>query len=250
MEQVGAADTFDDPDDDTVDLVNDRPPLVLRAIIHGPAPAAPQRVTVIVNDLLRPADVQRDSRTGRHVRAQRRAQAEFLANYIQDRQLNDPSEAIVSIGTYNASSFNDGYVDVMGTILGTPALEDRVTLSSPDLVEPDLVDLESFIEEGERRSYSDRGNAENLDRVIVTANLVGQFAGLMYPRVNVDFPEVLRGDATTPARVSDHDPAVAFFFFPPDTVPPVLSFEPQNQEAEATSAAGAVVTYTVADRDR
>ena len=57
-------------------------------------------------------------------------------------------------------------------------------------------------------------------------------------------PESLRGDATTPQRLSDRDPAVAYFSFPPDVEAPVLSFTP-GQEVEATSADGATVTYAV-----
>src|SRR5258708_2900060 len=33
---------------------------------------------------------------------------------------------IVSVGDYNSFEFNDGYVDVVGTVLGTPAPADQV----------------------------------------------------------------------------------------------------------------------------
>lgn len=240
-EQVGAGETFVDPNDPEVEhLVNDRPPLVLRAVIQGPATSMPQPVTVIANHLLSLDDVHLDDDTGRRVRAQRRAQAEFLANYIEAHQL---SEAIVSIGDYNAFGFNDGYVDTVGTILGTPAPEDQVALASLDLVTPDLVNLADYIAETERYSSLSRGNAQALDHTLVTENLVGQFARLVQPRVNADFPDALRGNVSTPQRVSDRDPAVAYFYFPPDAVKPVFSFEPQNQSVEATSADGASVTY-------
>lgn len=243
VEQAGLDTTFVDPGDNSVDLLHDHPPVVLRAFIQGPVTSMPQSVTVIVNHLRSVMDAGLDNETGVRVRAQRRAQAEFLATYIQDRQLNDPNEAIVSIGDYNAFGFNDGYVDTLGTILGTPAPEDQVAAASADLVSPDLVNLADFIAESERYSSLRDGNAELLDHAIVTANLVAQFAGLVYPRVNADFAESLRGDATTPQRLSTHDPAVAYFSFPPDLEAPVFSFTPQDQEVEATSAAGASVTY-------
>ena len=56
--------------------------------------------------------------TGARVRAKRAAQAEFLANLVQARQTADPTERIVLLGDFNAFQFNDGYVDVMGTIKG------------------------------------------------------------------------------------------------------------------------------------
>jgi len=216
---------------------------MLRAFIQGPATSLPQSVTVIVNQLQSLADVGSDNETGALVRAQRRAQAEFLATYIQDRQLNDPSEAIVSIGDYNAFGFNDGYVDTVGTILGTPAPEDQVATASPDLVSPDLVNLADFMAESERYSSLLDGNAQALEHALVTANLVAQFAGLVHPRVNADFPESLRGDASTPQRLSDRDPVVAYFTFPPDLGAPVFSSTPQVEPVEATSADGASVTY-------
>jgi len=43
--------------------------------------------------------------------------AEFLANYIQSRQTNDPAERIITLGDLNAFQFNDGFADVIDTIL-------------------------------------------------------------------------------------------------------------------------------------
>jgi len=242
-EQVGADATFVDPGDNSIDVLNDRPPLVLRATIDGGPLSLPQPITVIVNHLRSLIDVELDDNQGRRVRAKRQAQAEFLAGYIQGRQLNDPAEAIVSLGDYNAFSFNDGYGDSMSVIRGVPVAGDQAATASPDLVSPDLVDVADFIPAAERYSYVFGGNAQTLDHVIVTANLVPQFAGLVHPRVNADFPEVLRGDPSTPVRLSDHDPAVAYFSFPPDVAAPVLSNVPAAQSVEATSPSGAPVSY-------
>ncbi len=63
------------------------------------------------------------------VRAKRLAQAEFLANLIQARQAANPSERIVSVGDYNAFEVNDGYVDVIGSVKGTPTPADHVALA-------------------------------------------------------------------------------------------------------------------------
>jgi hypothetical protein len=64
-------------------------------------------------------------------------------------------------------------------------------------------------------------------------------AGVARPRVNADFPS---GDAAAPSRLSDRDPMVAYFAFPPDLLAPVLTV-PGDQTVEATGPAGAVVTF-------
>jgi endonuclease/exonuclease/phosphatase family metal-dependent hydrolase len=211
VEQVGDTETFE------------RPPMVLRALIQGPATSLPQTVTVIANHFDSEAD-------------RRPAQAEFLAGYIQGRQLNDPGEAIVSLGGYQAPGFNDGYDDSVGTVRGTPAPGDQAATASPAMVSPELANLTDSVPASERYTSVSGGNAQALDHVLVTANLAAQSAGLVHPRVSGDVPEA--------QRLSDRDPAVAYFAFPPDVDEPVFSFTPQDQEAEATSAAGAAVNYT------
>src|SRR5262249_21348374 len=89
--QVGKDATYIDPNNNQPALLNDRPSLVLRAIPQS-ATGAKQPITVIVNHL-RSLNGVEDVTDGR-VRAKRRAQAEFLANYIQSRQTADPNELI------------------------------------------------------------------------------------------------------------------------------------------------------------
>jgi len=243
VEQVGLAATFVDPSDGSIDDLNDRPALVLRATVQGPVTALPQEVTVIVNHLRSLNGVDEDSATGTRVRAKRQAQAEFLANLIQGIQINDPGEAVISIGDYNAFTFNDGLGDSMGVIRGEPTPADQVVTASPDLVEPNLVDVAQFIPADEQYSYVFEGSAQTLDHVLVTQNLVPQFVDLVHPRINADVAEVLRGDATIPQRLSDHDPAVAYFTFPADTVAPVFTTTVSDQTLEATGPDGATATF-------
>ena len=61
---------------------------------------------------------------GERVRQQRQHQAEFLAAQVQARQLADANERIVVLGEFNAFAFNDGYVDVMNVLGGTPSNDD------------------------------------------------------------------------------------------------------------------------------
>ncbi len=108
VEQVGKDATYTPPGQSPgapLPLLNDRPPLVLQAAVHGPI-ATPFPVTVIVNHLRSLSGI--DGADGDRIRAKRRAQAEFLASLIQSRQA---TERVISVGDYNAFAFNDGFVD-------------------------------------------------------------------------------------------------------------------------------------------
>ena len=187
--QEGRTATFVNPDTGALEVLNDRPPLVLRATAPRPG-GAPFPLTVIVNHLRSLVSVD-DPVDGHRVRSKRRAQAEFLANLIQARQSADPGERLISIGDYNAFQFNDGYVDVMGTIKGQPAPAPAVTLASADLVDPDLVDLVDLIPPADRYSYVFRGSAQVLDHALVGRALLPFLSagGVQFARVDADFAE-------------------------------------------------------------
>jgi predicted extracellular nuclease len=125
----------------------------------------------------------------------------------------DPTERIAVIGDFNAFQFNDGILDVIGTIKGRPAGKDEVLKPSEDLVDPDLTDLVDVINEKDRYSYSFDGNGQVLDHILISDALKNHVSGFGYARVNADFPEVFRNDADRVERFSDHDPASAFFTF-------------------------------------
>ncbi len=207
--QEGATTTWIDPRDGQPALLNDRPPLRLRAIVHHPnGTSFPLTAIVVHQRSLNGIDsvaVDGATTVGNRVRQKRRAQAEFLANLLQARQTSHPTERLIVVGDFNTFEFNDGYVDVMGTILGNPAPADQVALNSPDLVEPNLarlLDTDDY-------SYVFDGNIQNLDHALVNAALVAATVQrrVDHARVNADFAE---SDRTGPARLSDHDPLVAY----------------------------------------
>jgi hypothetical protein len=241
-DQVGADATYLDPSTGQVERLHDRPPVVARLLLEAPG-YLPQTITVIVNNLRSMSGVQLDNDDGARVRAQRRAQAEYLAGLVQARQANDPQEGLVVIGDFNAFQFNDGYVDVVGTVIGVPTSAEKVLLPSPDLVSPDLVNPSASAPAGEHYSTVSDGNAQALDHILVSAAAAGQVTLLSRPRVNADFPEAWRGVAGTPARLSDRDPVVAYFAFPPDLEAPVFALQPPDLTASATGPSGAVVTF-------
>ncbi|MCA1609302.1 MAG: DUF11 domain-containing protein [Acidobacteria bacterium] len=209
--QYGKDTVFVAPDGSTP-LLNDRPPLLLRAIVSRAAgPAFP--ITVIVNHLRSLSGVD-DPIDGFRVRAKRRAQAEYLADLVQARQTASPDEHIVLVGDFNAFQFNDGYVDVLGTIEGKPTPPDQVVLSSSDLLAPDLMDLVDTLPAPDQYSFSFDGNGQVLDHVLITRNLLDLERRFVYARNDADFPESYRNDQNRPERISDHDMPLAYFAFP------------------------------------
>jgi predicted extracellular nuclease len=211
VEQIGKDTTYTPPGQAPgapLPLLNDRPPLVLKAAVNGPV-ATPFPVTVIVNHLRSLSGI--DGTDGERIRAKRRAQAEFLASLIQSHQA---TERVISIGDYNAFPFNDGFVDVVGTIKGTPTPVDQVALASADLLDPDLTNLGDGLGPTQQYSFVFDGNAQALDHILVNSLALKRFTRAGYARSNADFPESLRGDATRPERLSDHDAAIAYFSFP------------------------------------
>jgi len=218
IQQYGANDTFTDPRDGvTQQTLNDRPPLVLHAGIKR-AGATDYPVRVIVNHL-RSLSSENDPSTGVFVRTKKELQAEFLARLIQGYQA--AGEHVISLGDYNAFEFSDGYIDILATITNQgvlPATE-VVEPGMAGLVTPPAYDLATLLPASSRWSYQEYGNAQILDHIVATADLVGAGAHMEYAHLNADQPLVSYSDPSTPARTSDHDVAVGYFTIPA----PVLS---------------------------
>ena len=212
VKQFGKDDKFKNPNTGEDNFLNDRPPLMLRAAISDPKTNQPFEVTVVVNHLKSFLGYN-DPKQQDNVRTKKRLQAEFLARWVNDRQKANPNERIILLGDFNAFQFNDGIVDVVGTIEGKPAPKGEVLNPSDDLVNPDLADLVDSISQNSRYSYSFDGNAQAIDHVIINEPMKRYVVGFGYARVNADQPEVFRNDENRPERYSDHDPAVAYFTF-------------------------------------
>ncbi|MFL6227555.1 MAG: Calx-beta domain-containing protein [Pyrinomonadaceae bacterium] len=211
--------TYTNPNTGNQELLNDRPPLVLRATIARPGGLGALPFTIIVNHLRSLSSIDDDvtpngtGTEGSRVRAKRKAQAEFLANYIQSRQNADPNEKIITVGDMNAFRINDGYVDVIGTILGTPAPDDQTVVpgDGADLVNPNQTDLVDTLTADQRYSYSFDGNAQVLDHVIVNPNAQAILNRFAYAREDADQPVKDYEDGNIPDRISDHDQPIAYF---------------------------------------
>jgi uncharacterized protein len=192
--------------------LHDRPPLLLRATVRARR-GLPLRLTLIANHLRSLIDIE-DTTKGPRVRAKRLAQAEDVARIVQERQLADPAEGIVVLGDLNAFEFSDGLVDVVGTLRGTPAPPDSVVLAGADLVDPDLVDLVTWVPAAERYSFVETGNAQVLDHMLANARAAALVRTVRFARFDADFPDILRNSAERPERVSDHDALLATLVAP------------------------------------
>jgi predicted extracellular nuclease len=219
--QYGKTTTYINPNNGLPELLNDRPPLVLNGSFNKPGCATPYPFTVIINHL-RSLNAVDDPVDGNRVRTKRRAQAEYLANLIQGFQTADPSANIISAGDYNAFQFNDGYVDLIGTIKGTPTPASDVVLASSDLVNPDLTDLVDLHTADQRYSYSFEGSAQVLNQILVNQNALNKVSRFSIARLDADFPEVYRSDPNRPERISDHDVPIAYILFTDITAPTAI----------------------------
>jgi hypothetical protein len=246
--QFGLTTTFTNPDSSTSTL-NDRPPLVLRATCPRPL-GGTLPFTVIVNHLRSLNGVDDTgpgsngfATEGERVRFKRRAQAEYLANLIQSRQTSDPTELIITLGDMNAFNVNDGYVDMIGTIKGTPTPASQVTLASSDLVNPDLTNLLDLLPAAQQYSYNFDGNAQTLDHILLNHKALVFLNRFAYARNDSDFA-VKNYESTNELRISDHDQPVAYFnlTLSPTADPGVVSG--RITDPNGVAVAGAVVNLT------
>jgi len=187
-------------------LLNDRPPLQLDA--RTSPGNRPVSVIVVHNRSLSGID---SPTGGERVREKRLAQAQSLAQKVQDAQTLDPAVSMVVVGDFNAFEFTDGYVDVIGQISGNfdPAMN---LLSGPDLVSPNLDNQVLSLPAGDRYSFVFRGNAQVLDHALTTVGLAPHVRGFEYGRGNADAAEEFIEDDTTNLhlRASDHDGFVLY----------------------------------------
>ena len=251
----GVRATFTDPRDGSTDTLNDREPLILRASVQR-SPADPvYPVTVIVNHLRSLIDVE-DAAEGLYARTKRDLQAEYLANLVQSLRVSEPN--LILVGDFNAFQFNDGWVDVIAAVKGTPTPDDQVDLTSPDLVDPDLIDLITGLPAAEQYTFTFEGNPQVLDHIIVTPEVAARVVEFDIARNNADYPEAYRPIVTRPTRISDHDIPVVFLALP--ALPAVSIADAAATEGDAgttpmtftltlsaPSASPVTVTWSTAD---
>ncbi len=232
-----------DPRDGSIDLTYDRPPLQVRVIAHD-SNGASFPITVIANHFLSLLSVSNTevvgaSSTGERGRTKRKDQAEALAAYVHSRQANNPNENIVVLGDFNAFEFNDGYGDVVGGVMGTPAPAiEQLTPIGDFLSNGDLINLSGTEVPTQRYSYVESGTAQTLDHILINQNMQNNSTSaiLHHARINADFSNAFRDIPNDGRKSSDHDPVIAYFDIPifnntPNAVgslPNISAMETQN----------------------
>ncbi|MDZ7637531.1 MAG: lamin tail domain-containing protein [Bryobacterales bacterium] len=223
IRQEGKATVFINPVDGSTELLNDRPPLVLEARVRKTPDSLALPVVVVVNHLRSFGDVEGGvtvaaQNAALRARTKRARQAEFLASMLQAIQAARPGVPVVSVGDYNAYEFNDGYADILGTILGNPAPPDEVDIATADLLNPNFSNLIQTLPAQERYTYSFDGSAQVLDHILVSTGMLPRVGRFAVAHGNADFASTLRNDPSRPERVSDHDVPIAYFRLPSATV--------------------------------
>jgi hypothetical protein len=262
--QPANCNTFIDPNTNAPALLNDRPPLVLRATVDA-ATLNPRQVIIVVNHTRSFIDIEAVTGEGPRVRAKRKAQGEFLADLLQELQTDNPGIPVMSIGDYNAYQFNDGYTDPIATIKGTPTSDDEMVVdASPDVVNPNFINLSDTLPADQRYSFIFEGTPQLIDHQIINTVAASYLQRYAIARNNSDFPEVpgslFASNNTRPERNSDHDMPISYYKFPNAATTTTVAnasaiYSPSAQtvvlSANVTTAAGTVnegtVTFTVTD---
>ncbi|HMB90640.1 MAG TPA: lamin tail domain-containing protein, partial [Rhodothermales bacterium] len=241
--QLGASETFVDPTDNSVDILHDRPPLLLEGAFTGVS-SQPQPIAVMVLHMRSLSGIETSAR----VQRKRLEQAQSVAQMVQDFQTANPDIGLVVTGDFNAFEFTDGYVHLVGRVQGD--FDDAEDLETgPDLVNPNLTNQVLGLTPLERYSFVFNGTAQVLDHALTTTALDGAVTGYEYGRGNADAAEILLDDPATPLRASDHDGLVLFLDVAPPEITVVeepITLDPPNHSYRTISVADFVTGVTEA----
>lgn len=264
-EQHGKTTMWTEPGGGT-SLLNDRPPLRLKALVTlDDGRTYPVTVIVVHQRSLNGNDATGSS--GDRVRAKRAKQAEFLAQLVDDLQTANPDEKIALVGDFNAFDVNDGYVDAMGITTGNPAPASEVIFWADSPLSPanggtPLIMGNQLIADPEQRySYIFGNITQSLDHAVVNEALTmdpGVSDVLVdHARVNADFRHGHFADfdapysvANPPLRTSDHDPVRVVIRLAADTAPPAISYTLSPATANGSNGwytVNVLVDWTVID---
>jgi predicted extracellular nuclease len=198
-------------------LTFDRPPLLLTGIARN-AGGAPLPITVIGNHLKALPDDDPTSFGATGTPEKRQAEAQKLAQLIQNLQAANPKIVLAVLGDLNSFEFNDGVNDMVGTLLGNTASAAQVIRPNTNVVSPQLTELSSaLLPANQRQSYTESGNAQQLDHILVSSGAFSRVTRFAIAHLDADFRESLHYDYTRPERLSDHDAEVSYLSLPAAT---------------------------------
>ncbi len=258
VSQELAGQLYSDPSTGNPLRLHDRPPLVMNATVNKDA--APREVLVVVNHTRSFIGIEGVDAEGDRVREKRKRQGETIAELLQTLQTNNPGMPLIAVGDYNAYEFSDGYTNPIATLKGLAVSTENVVVSdSPDLIDPDLVNLTDTLPQDERYTYIFEGTPQALDHILVNPAANAIVTGYDVMRGNVDFPNAPEfSDPTRAEKSSDHDAPVAYFKFAAQATTTIVqnvsvTYNVNGQNVELTANVGGesfavnegTVTFTV-----
>ncbi|QWF16202.1 lamin tail domain-containing protein [Lysobacter capsici] len=186
----------------------EQPPLAMDVSVYGNRGRFDARVVLI--KLAPIAGSEADSRDGERLRLRRHAQAEFIAQWTQQHQLDENALPLLLLGDLQAHAFSDAFTDPYGTMLGQPGdpLWTLVPGDGVDLVEPNLIDPAALGVASERYSSIVEGSRQQLQHALIDERMVlaTDSVRVQHARINAGFPGIARNLDNTPVRGSDTDP--------------------------------------------
>ena len=207
----------------------DHPPLVLQAEF---ARAGRNYPVIVINVHMTPRDNIGDTALGPGIRARRAAQAAAISTLVQQYQAAGAN--VIVAGNLNAYEYNDGYVDVVGIIDGSPAAATAVTLYQASNTTAPLTDFTTGVPANTRYNIIERGNAAALEHILASATvtdsttapapLASYINAITQPHFSTDYKAIDGNDATTLAGLTPHDGFLVNFAIPP--VPTTASVAP------------------------
>jgi endonuclease/exonuclease/phosphatase family metal-dependent hydrolase len=207
----------------------DHPPLVLQGEFARVGKNYP--VTVI-NVHMTPRDNSGDPTLGADIRTRRATQAAAISTLVQQYQTAGAN--VIVAGNFNAYEYNDGYVDVVGIIDGSPAAATAVTLYQASSTTAALTDFTTSVTANTRYNIIERGNAAALEHILASAtvtdsttaatSLASYVNTVTQPHFSTDHAAIDANDPTTPAGLTPHDGFLVNFAIPP--VPTTASIAP------------------------
>lgn len=207
VEQLAKDEKLNTPGAKDNEKLFDRPPLLISVEVQDAKTNQPFAETVIMNHFKSYGGIN-DPKDGARVQNKRRLEAEWLANFLVERQKANPNERIFVMGDFNAFQFNDGYNDLIGILKGKS--DPNVLAPSKTAYQTGLINMIDFIAPQNRYSYSYDGSAQALDHMLVNKLGVQRILKFGFARVDADFPKIYINDANRPERLSDHDAPVLF----------------------------------------
>ena len=138
-----------------------RPPLLIEV-------CAKQACISLLNLHLRSMRGMRQGKSSTRIRLKRYEQANKIAEWIEDFQQSSPNKSIMLLGDMNAFHRSDGYVDVIGTLIGNP-VKTNIELKSPDRITTDLIDITANIPKYRRYSHIYKKRKQQLDYMLTNS---------------------------------------------------------------------------------